>query len=67
MKYGITALNINDYTMGWDSVSAPMDMTNQDIPFSLKPRYAVTIVPTGASVADLAAAVFTFTRLDDEY
>lgn len=67
VKYGITALNINDYTMGWDTVFAPMDMTNQDIPFSLKPRYAVTIVPTGASVADLAAAVFTFTRLDDEY
>ena len=67
VKYGITALNINDYTMGWDTVFAPMDMTNQDIPFSLKPRYAVTIVPTGASLADLATAVFTFTRLDDEY
>lgn len=67
VKYGITALNINDYVMGWDSVYAPFDLSNQNIPFSLKPRYAVTIVPTGASAADLANAKFIFTRLDDEY
>ncbi len=67
VKYGITALNINDYVMGWDSVYAPFNLTNQNIPFTAKPRYAVTIVPTGASVADLANAKFIFTRLDDEY
>ena len=67
VKYGIKALNVNDYEMGWDSVMAPSDMTNQNISFSLKPRYAVTIVPTGASLADLANAKFIFTRLDDEY
>ena len=67
VKYGITALNINDYKMGWDSVMAPIDLTDEDITFTLKPRYAITIVPTGASVADLTNAKFIFTRLDDEY
>ncbi len=67
VKYGITALNVNDYVMGWDSVYAPFNLSNQNIPFTAKPRYAVTIVPTGATAADLANASFIFTRLDDGY
>lgn len=65
--YGVEVLNVNDYMTSYTSVMALADMTGEDMTFTLKPRYAVTIVPTGASVADLAAAKFVFTRLDDEY
>ncbi len=36
------------------------------IEFEAKPVYDVTIVPSGATKADLSEAVFTFTRLDTE-
>ena len=65
--YGVTALNVNDYQIGLVTAQADKDFSGVDITFTLKPRYAVSIVPTGATAADLAAAVFTFTRLDDEY
>lgn len=65
--YGVTALNVNDYTIGISMAQATENISGFDIAFELKPRYGITIVPTGATTADLAAAVFTFTRLDDEY
>ena len=65
--YGITALNVNDYQIGVTMAQAMADISNFDIEFTLKPRYEITIVPTGATAAELAAAVFTFTRLDDGY
>lgn len=67
VSYGVIALNVNDYQIGITSVQAETDLSGVEIVFTQKPRYAITIVPTGASLADLAAAVFTFTRLDDEY
>ena len=67
VEYGVAAFNVNDYQIGWKTLKASADATGVDMAFTAKTRYAVTIVPTGASVADLAAAVFTFTRLDDEY
>ena len=65
--YSVEALNVNDYIMGWTHVMAPFDMSGQNIEFTAKPRYDVTIVPTGASLADLSEATFIFTRLDDGY
>lgn len=67
VAYGVTALNVNDYQCGLTIAQADADLSGADITFALKTRYAVTIVPTGATAADLAAAVFTFTRLDDGY
>lgn len=67
VTYGVTALNVNDYTIGISTAQATENISGFDIAFELKPRYGITIVPTGATVADLAAAVFTFTRLDDGY
>lgn len=59
--------NVNDYMTDWTVVTAWSDKTNENIHFTARSRYAVTIVPTGASLADLANAVFTFTRFDDGY
>ena len=67
VRYDITVLNINDYYLNFSSVQAKDDYDRYQWHFWPKTRYAVTIVPTGASLADLAAAVFTFTRFDDEY
>lgn len=67
VSYGVIVLNVNDYQIGITSTQAETDLSGVEIVFTQKPRYAITIVPTGASLADLAAAVFTFTRLDDEY
>ncbi len=57
-----TALNVNDYE---GSVVVNEDET-VIFAFTLLPRYKVTIVPTGASLADLEQAVFTFTNLVEE-
>ncbi len=65
--YNLTMLNVNDYETSWKMVTASADTNDTEIPFTLKARYGVTIVPTGATAADLAQAVFTFTRLDDGY
>ena len=67
VEYGVTALNVNDYQISIATIQAAANRVDVEIVFTLKPRYDVTIVPTGATAADLAAAVFTFTRLDDEY
>ncbi len=55
------ALNVNDY-----SGSISYEGGTLTFQFDLLPRYAITIVPTGASAADLANAVFTFTNLIEE-
>ncbi len=67
VEYGVTALHVNDYQIGIATIQAAADRADDEIAFTLKPRYDVTIVPTGATTTDLANAVFTFTRLDDEY
>ena len=67
VEYELTALNVNDYQLSLPAIQASADKTDLDIPFALKPLYAVTIEPTGASVDELKAAVFTFTRMDDKY
>ena len=67
--YDIVVNGINDYQIDpiFNSIYATADMTDVVIPFTLKPQYDITIVPTGAGAADLTAAKFVFTRLDDEY
>lgn len=67
VEYGVTVLNVNDYETSWKKVSATTDTYNIEFPFTKKPLYEITIVPTGATAAELANAVFTFTRLDDNY
>lgn len=65
--YEVEALNVNDYVMNGSQVIAFADMSGENMTFTAKPRYAITIVPTGATVADLSEAQFIFTRLDDGY
>lgn len=57
-----TANNVNDY-MGETRMNGDGTI---DFVFTALPTYPVTIVPTGATLSDLAEAVFTFTNLDEE-
>ena len=65
--YVVVALNVNVYVMNGSQVIAFVDMSGENMTFTAKPRYAITIVPTGATAAELANASFIFTRLDDGY
>ncbi len=67
VTYAVEALNVNDYQPAYSEVKVDANQTGVELAFTLKPLYDVTIVPTGATLAELASAVFTFTRLDDEY
>ena len=62
VNFNFIAHNINDYK-GTMNINADGFITFY---FNLLPRYKVTIVPTGASLADLAEAVFTFTNILEE-
>ncbi len=65
VEYTIHSLNVNDYALPFTTISADADKS-LDLAFALKPQYAITIVPTGATVAELVAAQFTFTNLNEE-
>lgn len=66
VEYKVTADGVNDYILKTETVSVAEDNTAISIIFEKKPTYAVTIEPTGASLADLAKAKFVFTNLDEE-
>lgn len=65
VEYGVTALHVNDYTLDIQTLSVNDDAT-QDLHFTAKPTYAITINLTGATATDLANATFVFTNLDEE-
>lgn len=62
VEYTIEALNVNDFALNIESISASSDET-KDLTFAAKPVYDITIVPTVATLGDLTAATFTFTNL----
>lgn len=66
VEYGVNILNINDYECQYSQIKSDLSAEGVDIKFSLKPRYVVTIEPTGLTLDDLAQSVFTFTNLDEE-
>nr|WP_297707972.1 pectinesterase family protein [uncultured Butyrivibrio sp.] len=57
---------VEDYNLLTDEIEVDGEKTDFEIKFEAKPVYKVTILPTGASLDDLAQATFTFTRLDTE-
>ncbi len=66
ISYTLVAEGINDYEItSGAAVSYDADAT-ADIVFAAKPTYAITIAPTGCTLADLAGATFTFTNLNEE-
>ncbi len=66
VNYKMTAIGVNDYRLEYSSLSFTANATH-NINFLLKPQYAVVIVPTGASAAELANAKFIFENLEDHY
>ena len=65
VTYEVVVSGVNDYVLtSAASVSYDAD-TAADITMEAKPVYAVTIEPIGATLADLAEAVFTFTNLNE--
>ncbi len=66
VTYELSVSGVNDYTLaGQTSVSYSAD-TTADITLEAKPVYAITVDPEGCAPADLAAATFTFTNLNEE-
>ena len=66
VTYEVVVSGVNDYVLtSAASVSYDAD-TAADITMEAKPVYAVTVEPIGATLADLAEAVFTFTNLNEE-
>ena len=57
---------VEDYNLITTSIAVDGDKDNFAIEFEAKPVYNVSIVPSGATLDDLAEATFTFTRLDTE-
>ncbi|SEG31763.1 Pectin methylesterase [Butyrivibrio sp. Su6] len=57
---------VEDYNLLTKEISVDGANDNFEIAFEAKPVYNVTIVPSGATLDDLAKATFTFTRLDTE-
>ena len=66
IKYKVSALGVNDYNVSPESLLFT-ENASQDLTFKHKPVYDITIIPTGASVADLSNAKFTFENLEDHY
>ena len=64
--YTLVAEGVNDYALGITGDLVFTEDLTAEIPFSLKPTYAVTIAPQGCTLADLANATFTFTNLHEE-
>ncbi len=66
VEYTVVAEGINDYELtSAEKVSYTAD-ASADVTFAEKTKYAVTIAPEGAALADLANATFTFTNLNEE-
>lgn len=65
VEYQVAALNVNDYTLDSQVLSAEEDAT-LNLNFTAKPTYAITINLTGATAEDLANATFVFTNLNEE-
>lgn len=66
MTNQVVVAGVNDYDLtSAKEVSYGPDAT-ADITFALKPTHKITVAPTGAALADLAKAVFTFTNLKEE-
>ena len=61
-KYAI----VDNYDLKTTELKADKDSSDVVIALEAKPVYKVTIAPSGATLSDLAEAVFTFTRLDVE-
>jgi len=66
VEYAIVISGINDYELSGITTIKATEAKTQDIALAKKPVYAVTINPTGATVADLAEATFTFTNLNEK-
>ena len=66
IKYKVVASGVNDYDVSPETLLFTEDAT-QDFTFKQKPAYDITIVPTGATAAELSAAKFTFENLEDHY
>ncbi len=66
VEYAIVISGINDYELSDITTIKATEAKTQDIAIAKKPVYAVTINPTGATVADLAEATFTFTNLNEK-
>lgn len=66
IEYAVVISGINDYELVSPTTLQVSEATTQDITIEKKPVYAVTINPTGATVADLAEAKFVFTNLNEE-
>ena len=65
VEYQVAALNVNDYTLDSQVLSAEEDAT-LNLNFTAKPTYAITINLTGATAEDLANVTFVFTNLNEE-
>ena len=59
-------VGVEDYNLVTTELTVAESADDFAIEFEAKPVYKVTIVPNGATLADLKDAVFTFTRLDAE-
>ncbi len=64
--YTVVAEGINDYALTSAATVTYTADTAADITFEKKPVHNVTIVPEGATAADLAGATFTFINLNEE-
>jgi pectin methylesterase-like acyl-CoA thioesterase len=60
-------MGLKDYQLAdLSAIEAGTTAITRNLAYELKPYYGVTIAPTGAALADLAAATFTFTNLEEE-
>lgn len=62
--YNVVVKNIDDFETTVTTAKADEDVVI-DIPFTAKAAHNVTIVPTGATLENLASATFTFIRHKD--
>ncbi|MGN1187117.1 MAG: pectinesterase family protein, partial [Lachnospiraceae bacterium] len=65
VEYAVSIAGAEDYELVSPAKVCVTKDTAMDIEIAAKPVYKVTINPQGASTADLADAVFTFTRHSD--
>ncbi len=66
VEYTVVAEGVNDYNLTSAAKVSYTASASADVTFEEKTKYAVTIVPEGATAADLANATFTFTNLNEE-
>ena len=66
MANQVVIAGVNDYDLTSPATVTYTADGSADIVFTAKPVHKVTIAPTGAALADLAKATFTFTNLKEE-